>query len=82
MNSLLPHIRSFIRSGLWLLFLTVPLTGQSKSLNFTDINGLPRNIVNCIEQDKYGYLWIGTANGIARYDGQDFNTYSELSTYG
>ncbi len=47
-------------------------------MHFTEINGLPRNITNCLEQDKYGYLWIGTGNGIVRYDGKNFNTYSEL----
>src|SRR5258706_15645073 len=27
------------------------------------------NIVQCIQQDARGYLWLGTVHGLARYDG-------------
>lgn len=53
--------------------------GQERYLHFTEIDGLPRNITTCLEQDEYGYLWIGTANGIARFDGRNFSCYDELS---
>ncbi len=52
---------------------------QEKYLHFTEIDGLPRNIAISLEQDDYGYLWIGTTNGLARYDGKSFNTYKELT---
>ncbi|NJO88167.1 MAG: hypothetical protein HC831_03765 [Chloroflexia bacterium] len=48
-------------------------------LHFTEADGLPRNITTCLEQDQYGYLWIGTTNGIARYDGKTFHSYKELT---
>ena len=51
-------------------------------LHFTEVDGLPRNIVTCLEQDQYGYLWIGTTNGIARYDGKNFYCNKELSGIG
>ncbi len=51
---------------------------HQKFLYYTDIDGLPRNIVTSVEQDKYGYIWIGTGNGIARYDGNTFTTYEQL----
>lgn len=51
---------------------------REKYLHFTDIDGLPRNIVTGIEQDKYGYTWVGTGNGIARYDGNAFTVYDQL----
>jgi signal transduction histidine kinase/DNA-binding response OmpR family regulator len=54
-------------------------SGQEKYVHFTELNGLPRNITTCLEQDKYGYLWIGTGNGIARYDGKNFHSYPELT---
>ncbi|MBN2273999.1 MAG: hypothetical protein JXK95_06675, partial [Bacteroidales bacterium] len=53
--------------------------GQERYLHFTEIDGLPQNITTCLEQDEYGYLWIGTANGIARFDGKNFSGYGELS---
>jgi diguanylate cyclase (GGDEF)-like protein len=31
--------------------------------------------VNCIAQDRTGYLWIGTENGLYRYDGAQFKRY-------
>lgn len=35
-------------------------------------NGLPSPNVNCIYQDHNAYLWIGTSNGIAKYNGSSF----------
>lgn len=52
---------------------------QERFLHFTEIDGLPRNITTCLAQDQYGYIWIGTNNGIARYDGKDFYSYKELA---
>jgi len=37
--------------------------------------GLPLNSVTCVLQTRDGYLWIGTANGLARFDGVRFTTY-------
>lgn len=35
-------------------------------------NGLSHNKVNCILQDQRGFLWIGTDDGLNRYDGSQF----------
>ncbi|MCE1165862.1 MAG: ATP-binding protein [Bacteroidetes bacterium] len=43
--------------------------------NFTTENGLSNNTVNCLFQDKYGYLWIGTDNGLNKYDGYVFTGF-------
>lgn len=40
-------------------------------------NGLPSPIVNCIIQDHNAYLWIGTSNGIAKYNGSNFELYDQ-----
>jgi ligand-binding sensor domain-containing protein len=37
--------------------------------------GLPLNSVTCVLQTRDGYLWIGTPNGLARFDGVRFTTY-------
>jgi len=65
--------------GMLLLSLHCFSAEQERYLHFTEIDGLPRNITTCLEQDQYGYLWIGTSNGIARYDGKNFYCYKELS---
>jgi ligand-binding sensor domain-containing protein len=43
--------------------------------NITIANGLPENSVNCILQDYLGYLWFGTQNGLARYDGYSMKVF-------
>lgn len=35
-------------------------------------NGLPDNTINAILQTRDGYLWLGTAGGLARFDGVQF----------
>ncbi|NJM15691.1 MAG: hypothetical protein HC896_10270 [Bacteroidales bacterium] len=37
-----------------------------------DIPGMPYNTINCIYQDSDNFLWFGTNNGVARYDGYTF----------
>ncbi len=42
--------------------------------------GLPDKAVTAILQDQSGYLWIGTTNGLARFDGIHFTTFNSLNT--
>ncbi len=37
--------------------------------------GLPLNTVQAIYQTRAGYLWVGTASGLARFDGIRFATF-------
>lgn len=43
--------------------------------NFTTDQGLPHNHVREIAQDKNGFLWIATWDGLSRYDGYEFRNY-------
>ena len=38
-------------------------------------NGLSSSDVNCLLQDKLGFIWIGTDNGLNRFDGTNFKVY-------
>jgi len=38
--------------------------------------GLTNLSVNCLMQDRIGYIWVGTDNGLFRYDGNSFRTFS------
>ncbi len=38
--------------------------------------GLTNLSVNCLIQDRIGYIWVGTDNGLFRYDGSSFRTFS------
>ena len=57
-------------------------TQQINSQNFERISnkeGFNQNTVNAIEQDKYGFLWYATPNGLIRYDGYEFKTFTTQS---
>jgi len=43
--------------------------------HFTVMNGLAANLVYDVAQDAGGYIWIATANGLQRYDGNSFITF-------
>lgn len=65
--------------GILLLFFSA-LTSQAfpQSYNFRNFNsedGLTRSYVYSIIQDVQGYLWVGTDNGLFRYDGFKFENY-------
>lgn len=45
--------------------------------NITEKNGLSYNIVNCFLKDSKGFLWIGTYDGLNRYDGNHFYVYKQ-----
>ncbi|HEX5055429.1 MAG TPA: EAL domain-containing protein [Gammaproteobacteria bacterium] len=39
-------------------------------------NGSSRDWVNTISRDATGYLWVGTDNGLRRYDGYEYTVFS------
>lgn len=43
-------------------------------------NGLPQNTVQAIVQTRDGYLWIGTQEGLARFDGLNFTVFDKENT--
>ncbi|MBC8095088.1 MAG: hypothetical protein H7Y43_04680 [Akkermansiaceae bacterium] len=43
-------------------------------------DGLPSSTVTSIEQTPDGYLWIGTHNGLSRFDGERFVTFHPVNT--
>ncbi len=55
------------------------LNGYSQQYIFSNYsinNGLSQSVVNCIFQDSKGYIWIGTQNGLNRFNGETFDVYS------
>lgn len=43
--------------------------------NYTTDDGLPHNIGYSVIQDSKGYLWFGTDDGLARFNGKSFKIY-------
>ncbi|HXL57310.1 MAG TPA: two-component regulator propeller domain-containing protein, partial [Chitinophagaceae bacterium] len=48
---------------------------QFSILNYTVNDGLPSNQINSTCEDSYGFLWIGTSNGLSRFNGKNFVNY-------
>jgi ligand-binding sensor domain-containing protein len=42
--------------------------------------GLPQNSVEAILQDKDGFLWLGTQEGLVRFDGMAFTVFDRQTT--
>jgi len=49
---------------------------QYKIYNIGSEDGLLSDNVECIFQDSYGFLWIGSSDGIVRWDGYTFKKYT------
>ncbi|MDR1369268.1 MAG: response regulator [Dysgonamonadaceae bacterium] len=43
--------------------------------HYTNEDGLSHNTVYCSIQDKRGFLWLGTKDGLNRFDGHAFKSY-------
>ena len=43
---------------------------------FGPAEGLAQPFIYCLLQDRQGYLWLGTAEGLVRYDGSRFVTFT------
>ncbi len=48
---------------------------QYNCRSWSDADGLRRGKINCIAQGRDGYLWLGTQNGLIRFDGTEFRAF-------
>ena len=51
----------------------LPETPRLRQLTVGD--GLPSNMVHALAEDRSGHLWIGTGDGLARFDGVGFRVW-------
>lgn len=65
---------SFVSACLLLLWVNA-LNGQSLFKHLTPAQGLNNETIRGIAQDKYGFMWFGSANGLFRYDGISIRGY-------
>ncbi len=70
-------LRKIIIATVYLLSLPI-YTNAFNQCNFehySDKDGLSQSTINEIFQDHKGYIWLGTFNGLIRYNGYDFETF-------
>ena len=80
------HSRVDVRAACLVLLgcMLTALTGPSAfsqyipSGSYSTRDGLPSNTIISLYQDSGGYLWIGTNNGLSRYDGAQFTNFSTV----
>ena len=76
------RLKTYINSTFLILgiLLSRNLSAQETSTFFTNLSvrdGLSSNIIACIEQDQYDFIWIGTGSGLSRFDGSQFLTFKK-----
>jgi signal transduction histidine kinase/ligand-binding sensor domain-containing protein/ActR/RegA family two-component response regulator len=55
---------------------------QYRQLAWTNQTGLPQSSVQAIAQTRDSYLWVGTQEGLSRFDGLQFTTFDSRNTPG
>src|ERR1039458_2062841 len=68
-------LRAKLKGILMLLAFAVPVSLPAQRQLFRgygSADGLSNLNVKCLLQDRTGYIWVGTDNGLFRYDGSEF----------
>ncbi|MCB1060165.1 MAG: GHKL domain-containing protein [Calditrichaeota bacterium] len=77
-------LRNFIPNAgsaivlLCVVFGSEKLTAAEVFDHFGVPDGLSQATVHCIAEDQKGFLWIGTDDGLNRYDGRNFVTFRSI----
>ncbi|WP_195669543.1 hybrid sensor histidine kinase/response regulator transcription factor [Bacteroides intestinalis] len=67
-----------MRKIILILFLGIFCLGNlwaQQIKHYNNNSGLSHNTVMCLFQDSKGFIWVGTKNGLNRFDGHDFKVY-------
>jgi signal transduction histidine kinase/ligand-binding sensor domain-containing protein/CheY-like chemotaxis protein len=80
-NQVLTFFKTFFLGWLALFPFTKSLHAQSHPVfvKINDAKALPSSSITSITQDKDGFIWIGTKNGLSRYDGNTHKIYNQTA---
>lgn len=56
-------------------YISISATSKINFEIFSTEDGLPNSRVQCTYQDKKGWIWIGTNQGLSRFDGYKFRNF-------
>ena len=66
----------YLFSFLFISIFSGSLNAQPTQFNHYAVNdGLAQSVVLCIFQDSDGFIWLGTQNGLSRFNGYEFVNY-------
>ena len=74
----LAALAAWLASGAFALDPRKSLTQYSRTV-WTQERGLPQDTIRAITQTKDGYLWLGTDEGLARFDGYEFVVFNKTN---
>ena len=69
-------------TGLCLRTVSAAGVGDYSIRTWQTEDGLPQNSVHCIAQTPDGFLWLGTSDGLVRFDGLRFTTFANANAPG
>jgi len=68
-------MKIFAGTLLWIFIFSGISNGQTYSFKtYGAENNIPNGFIYTINQSDDGFLWVGTGNGLARFDGYNFYT--------
>src|SRR4026207_1901212 len=59
-----------------LLFFSRAAGQEYNYIHYDTKDGLASSTVYCICQDRKGYIWFATDNGVSRFDGKTFKNFT------
>ncbi|WP_378175856.1 two-component regulator propeller domain-containing protein [Aquimarina sp. SS2-1] len=59
-----------------LIFAHFFALSQQNVIHYSTADGLPHDVTYGIFQDTKGYVWIGTDDGLSKFDGKEFKNYT------
>ncbi len=71
----------YLKSLILFIFCSIVILAQKREIKFDHLtvdDGLSQNTIRSILQDKYGFMWFGTDDGLTRYDGYNFTIYRPI----
>ena len=77
-NQMIMKTFVFILFFLSLASLSPAFGIPSQFRHYTVENGLSSNAVQCLLQDRTGYIWCGTSDGLNRFDSRHFKTFRHI----
>lgn len=70
-----------------IIYLSIHLCGyailptQFHFRHYNIENGISANNISALLQDQKGFIWIGTDNGLSRFDGNQFTFYQKATRF-
>ena len=77
---IMPRLLIFSILSIHLLLSEILSQANIKFNHLTVEDGLSQSSITCILQDRQGFMWFGTQDGLNRYDGYTFKIFKNDAT--